>query len=86
MRSPFKDKLKQQQTVSIDMVNLEAKEQDNFISDLHPVIETEEQSWIIRELITFPDTISVLCSLCAPDINTLSMSALLSIPLDFIFF
>ena len=44
VRSPFKDKLKQQQTVSIDMVNLEAKEQDNFISDLHPVIETEEQS------------------------------------------
>ena len=44
VRSPYKDKLKPQQHVSLDMTALGSREQDSFISELDPVIENDENS------------------------------------------
>ena len=44
VRSPYKDKLKPQQNVSLDMSGLGSREQDSFISELDPVIENDENS------------------------------------------
>ena len=53
VRSPYKDKLKPQQNVILDMGALGSREQDSFVSELDPVIENDENScwgWNIIEL------------------------------------